>query len=45
MSNNRDIHLDFFHLLKDKEFELIELYVDLREFILSINPDCLLNNL
>lgn len=39
MNTIRDIHPDFFHLLKDKEMELIELYVDLRTFILSIHPD------
>jgi hypothetical protein len=38
MSTIRDIHPDFFHHLKDKEMELIELYVDLREFILSLHP-------
>ncbi len=38
MSNIRDIHSDFFHILKDKDIELIELYADLREFILTIHP-------
>jgi hypothetical protein len=39
MNTIRDIHPDFFHLLKDKGMELIELYVDLRAFMLSIHPD------
>ncbi len=39
MSNIRDIHPDFFHILKDKDIELIELYADLREYILTIYPD------
>jgi hypothetical protein len=39
MGNIRDIHPDFFHILKDKDIELIELYADLREFILTIHPD------
>lgn len=39
MNTLREIHPDFFHLLKDKEMELIELYVDLRAIILSIHPE------
>ncbi len=39
MSSIRDIHPDFFRLLKKKDAELIELYLDLRTFILTIYPD------
>ncbi len=38
MSSSRDIHPDFFRLLKKKDAELIELYLDLRTFILTIYP-------
>ncbi len=38
MSSIRDIHPDFFRLLKKKDAELIELYLDLRTFILTIHP-------
>jgi len=34
----REIHPDFLHYLKYKDQELIDLYLDLREFILSIHP-------
>lgn len=35
----RDIHPDFLHVLKYKDQELIDLYIDLRAFILSIFPE------
>jgi hypothetical protein len=34
----RDIHPDFFHLLKEKDMELVEFYADLRAFIISLYP-------
>lgn len=36
--NNRKIHSDFFKHLKYKEQSLIDLYIDLRDFILEIHP-------
>lgn len=39
MSGNREIHSDFLHFLKFKERNLIELYKDLREFILEIHSE------
>jgi hypothetical protein len=39
MSGNREIHPDFLHFLKFKERNLIQLYKDLREFILEIHPE------
>jgi hypothetical protein len=38
MSNRREIHPDFLHLLELKEQSLIDLYQDLRAFILEIYP-------
>jgi hypothetical protein len=35
----RQIHPDFLYLLEFKEPELIELFIDLREFVLYIYPD------
>ena len=35
----RQIHPDFQYLLQFKQSELIELFVDLREFVLDIYPD------
>jgi hypothetical protein len=35
----REIHPDFLYFLKYKDQELIDLYLDLREFILSILPE------
>lgn len=37
---NRDIHPDFFNLLKYKELGLIELYTNLRSYIFDIYPEC-----
>ena len=39
MNSNREIHSDFLHFLKFKERNLIELYNDLREFILEIHSE------
>ncbi|TCD21100.1 DUF1801 domain-containing protein [Pedobacter psychrodurus] len=39
MNGNREIHSDFLHFLKFKERNLIELYKDLRDFILEIHPE------
>ena len=38
MEKERAIHNDFLKVLKYKEQELIDLYVDLRKFILDIHP-------
>ncbi len=38
-SNNRKIHPDFLYLLEFKEQKLINLFKDLREYILEIHPD------
>lgn len=35
----RPIHPDFLHLLEFKQPELIELFIDAREFVLNIYPD------
>ena len=35
----RDIHSDFLHFLKYKDQDLIDLYIDLRLFILSLYPE------
>lgn len=35
----RPIHSDFLYLLEFKQPELIELFIDLREFVLDIYPD------
>jgi hypothetical protein len=37
---NREIHPDFFNLLKYKELGLIELYTNLRAYIFDIYPEC-----
>ena len=34
------VHADFLFHLKDKDQELIDLYLELREFILSMYPEC-----
>ena len=39
MKNNREIHPDFLTLLQLKEPPLVELFKDLRQFILEIHPD------
>lgn len=39
MSNSRPIHPDFQSLLDFKEQEVIELFVDIREYILELYPD------
>ena len=39
MSKSRTIHPDFFFLLELKEKKLVELFKDLREYILEIYPD------
>ena len=36
---DRDIHPDFLYYLKYKDQKLIDLYIDLRAFILTIYPD------
>jgi hypothetical protein len=38
-SNTREIHPDFLSLLQLKEQNLIDLFKDLREFVLEIHPD------
>ena len=37
---NREIHPDFQHYLKLKNQELIDLYCNLRDIIIEIQPDC-----
>ena len=39
MTKQRKIHQDFLHFLKYKDQELIDLYKDLRTYILSIYPE------
>lgn len=39
MNNARPIHPDFLNFLKFKESDLIELFTDLRSFILELYPD------
>ncbi len=39
MTGKREIHPDFLHHLELKEQELIELFIDLRNFILELYPD------
>lgn len=39
MNSIRDIHSDFQYYLKYKDQELIDLYTDLRNFILSLYPE------
>lgn len=38
MANIREVHPDFLKHLKHKEQPLIDLYIELRDFILSIHP-------
>lgn len=38
-SEIRQIHPDFLYLLEFKQPELIELFIDLREFVLDVYPD------
>ena len=38
MSNNREIHPDFLKHLKRKDQKLINLYLGLRDYILSVHP-------
>jgi hypothetical protein len=40
MKSIRDLHPDFLHLLQFKDQSLIELFLDIRAYILEINPDC-----
>lgn len=40
MKTSRPIHPDFQFLLDFKDQEVIELFSDLREYILELNPDC-----
>ena len=40
MSPSRPLHPDFHTLLDFKDQPLIDLFMDLRAFILDINPDC-----
>jgi hypothetical protein len=40
MTKARPIHPDFLFLLEFKENKIIELFKDLREYILDIYPDC-----
>ncbi len=40
MKSHRDIHPDFQFFLDFKNQELIELYTDLRSFIIELCPDC-----
>ncbi|MDT0558265.1 DUF1801 domain-containing protein [Ichthyenterobacterium sp. W332] len=37
--NNRNIHADFLNVLKYKDQELIDLYIGLRDYILSLYPE------
>lgn len=39
MQKNRKIHPDFLYLLEMKEQKLIDLFKDLREYILEIHPE------
>lgn len=39
MSHSRDIHPQFLELLKLKDQELIDLFIDLRTFILESHPE------
>ena len=39
MKKIREVHPDFLHYLKYKDQELIDLYLDLREYILTIYSD------
>ena len=40
MKTSRPIHPDFQFLLDFKEQEVIDLYKDMREYILELHPDC-----
>jgi len=40
MKEKRPIHPDFLYHLELKDLELIELYFDLRNYILDLYPDC-----
>lgn len=40
MKTSRPIHIDFQHLLDLKDKDLVALFVDLRNFILELYPDC-----
>ena len=40
MRTSRPIHKDFQYLLDFKDQELVALFVDLRDFILELYPDC-----
>ena len=40
MKTSRPIHTDFQFLLDFKEKELVDLFTDLREYILDLYPDC-----
>lgn len=40
MKPSRPIHPDFQYLLNFKDKQLIDLFTDLREYILSLYPDC-----
>ena len=40
METNRELHPDFWKHLKYKDQELIDLYTDLRNFVLSVHPEC-----
>lgn len=39
MSSNKEMHPDFLYFLKYKDQELIDLYLELRAFILAIYPE------
>ena len=39
MSSNKELHPDFLYFLKYKDQELIDLYLELRVFILDIYPE------
>ena len=38
MNSTREIHPDFMHYLKYKDQSLIDLYIDLRSFLLELHP-------
>ncbi len=40
MKSIRDIHPDFLHLLQFKDQHVIKLFLDVRTYILEINPEC-----
>ena len=40
MKTSRPIHTDFQFLLDFKDQEIVELFTDLREYILELHPDC-----